>query len=67
MASRKWTCEAVGNLQVIGRTTLSKTRVFGTGQGTSEEEACREAKRDAVQKAPAGSYARHLKCRKCSQ
>jgi len=67
MAARKWTCRAVGNLQAIGRTKLLKTRVFGIGQAASEDEACREAKRDAVRQAPKGTYARHLKCMECSQ
>ncbi len=48
MTSRLWTCEAVGNLQKIGTTITPQMRVTGVGKGASEEEPCREAKKNAV-------------------
>lgn len=35
------------------------SRVIGTATGSSEDTACLAAKRDATQKAPRGTYARH--------
>lgn len=60
----KWFCTAQCNVQVIKPKPGSSppSRVSGSASGPSEEEACREAKRQATQSAPAGCYARHCKC-----
>lgn len=57
----KWFCEASCNLE--GTEPYCSGRVTGGASGTSEEAACREAKRSATQKAPRGCYARHCQCR----
>ena len=42
-------------------------RVTGSSSGHSNQnEACREAKRDATQKAPRHCYARHCQCSDCT-
>jgi hypothetical protein len=62
-AGSNWTCTASVNLQAIGDTVPPFERVSGNGVGTSEEEACRNAKRAAMQAARRGTYARHCRCR----
>ena len=59
----KWQCTASCNVQPIGNNWCPIARVFGQGSGPSEEAACRAAKRNATQSAPAGTYARHCQCR----
>jgi len=61
----RWQCSASCNVQPIpGRAPPTfPDRVSGTGSGSSEDDACREAKRDATQSAPPGTYPRHCQCR----
>jgi len=61
-STRNWTCEAQCNVQQIDRTVVCPDRVYGTATGSSEESACRGAKRDATQSTPRGCYPRHCKC-----
>jgi hypothetical protein len=58
--ARPWKCNAQCNVE--GTEPQCTGRVYGYAEGPSEEAACREAKRDATQKAPRGCYARHCKC-----
>jgi hypothetical protein len=58
----QWKCVASGNLQGIGGHVPSTARVTGEAYGKTEDEACRGAKRVATQRAPRGTYARHLQC-----
>ncbi len=58
-----WSCTASCNLQAIAAAVLPYERVTGSGVGSSEQEACRNAKRAATQAAPRGTYARHCRCR----
>ena len=58
--ARPWKCNAQCNVE--GTEPQCTGRVYGYAEGSSEEAACREAKRDATQKAPRGCYARHCKC-----
>jgi len=58
-----WSRTASCNLQAIAATMLPYERVTGSGVGSSEQEACRNAKREATQAAPRGTYARHCRCR----
>lgn len=37
-------------------------RVTGSGTGNTSDGACAAAKKDATQKAPRGTYARHCQC-----
>jgi len=60
-----WTCQASGNLDGPANNRYCTGRVTGFGDGHSEEDACRNAKRDAVHRAPRGCYARHLRCFDC--
>jgi hypothetical protein len=62
--ARPWKCDAQCNVE--GTEPQCTGRVYGSGEGPSEEAACRNAKRDATQKAPRGCYARHCKC-DCTQ
>jgi hypothetical protein len=57
----KWTCTASCNI-AGGNKPECTGRVTGSASGPSQEQACREAKRDATQKAPPGCYARHCQC-----
>jgi hypothetical protein len=59
-----WSCEAQCNVQAIPNKAPASfpDRVYGAGIGSSEGEACMNAKRVATQAAPAGTYARHCKC-----
>jgi RHS repeat-associated core domain len=59
--SPKWTCEARCNVQQIGRNPCPP-RAYGTGMGSSENEACLNAKRAAANSTPQGCYARHCRC-----
>jgi RHS repeat-associated protein len=58
----RWTCTASCNLQGIGNNPVPFPRVTGTGTGSSQDEACTNAKRAATQSAPRGTYARHCQC-----
>jgi hypothetical protein len=40
--------------------------LFGQGTGTSQNDACRNAKRDAEHNAPKGTYGRHCRCLDCN-
>ena len=64
--ARRWTCTASCNLQGIGNNPVPFPRVTGIGSGSSQPEACLNAKRAATQAAPRGTYARHCDC-DCSQ
>ncbi|MBI2386062.1 MAG: trypsin-like peptidase domain-containing protein [Elusimicrobia bacterium] len=61
ITSGKWQCKAICNVQVIGKTKCPE-RVYGRGGSSSEESACREAKRNATQSTPRGCYPRHCRC-----
>jgi RHS repeat-associated protein len=58
----KWTCEASCNVQQIDRKAFCPDRVTGGGGGSSQREACENAKRAATQSAPRGCYPRHCQC-----
>jgi len=58
----KWQCTASCNVQGIGNVNPTIDRVLGTGFGSTEVEACTNAKRAATQYAPTGTYARHCRC-----
>jgi hypothetical protein len=62
--AKPWNCSASCNVE--GTEPQCTGRVTGSASAKSENDACREAKRDATQKAPAGCYARHCQC-DCSQ
>lgn len=65
-AARTWSCDARCNVE--GTEPQCTGRVEGHSSGhPSEDEACREAKRDATQKAPRNCYARHCRCLNCTQ
>jgi RHS repeat-associated protein len=66
-ARNRWNCTASCNLQGIGDTNPPFERVTGTGSGSSQPEACLNAKRAATQAAPLGTYARHCQCACSSQ
>jgi RHS repeat-associated protein len=58
----RWTCTASCNLENFSNVPNAPARCTGSASGSSEEEACREAKRVATQSAPAGTYCRHCQC-----
>jgi RHS repeat-associated protein len=58
----KWSCTATCNIQNFSNVPNAPERVTGFGVGPSEEAACENAKRNATQQAPRGTYARHCKC-----
>ena len=60
---RGWTCQATCNVQKIRQRAKCPPRTHGSASGSSQEEACRNAKRVATQAAPSGCYARHCQCR----
>lgn len=62
--ARPWKCNSSCNVE--GTEPQCTGRVTGYGEGPTEGDACRSAKRDATQKAPRGCYARHCQC-DCSQ
>ena len=63
MARRMWRCTATCNVEVHkGAPPPPLPRVSGSGIGSSEDEACRNAKRQATQSAPRGTHARHCDC-----
>jgi hypothetical protein len=62
--ARPWKCSSSCNVE--GKEPQCTGRVTGSGEGPTEDAACRSAKRDATQKAPRGCYARHCQC-DCSQ
>lgn len=65
IATIQWSCDARCNVE--GTEPQCTGRVEGSSSGhPSEEIACREAKRDATQKAPRGCYARHCRCLNCA-
>ena len=59
-----WTCAAQCNVTAIPDKAPASfpERVYGAGSGSSEAQACDDAKRDATQKSPKGTYPRHCKC-----
>jgi RHS repeat-associated protein len=61
----RWVCHAKCNVQQINPDCICPPTVEGVAEGPSQEAACREAKRDATQKAPRGCYARHCRCPIC--
>jgi RHS repeat-associated protein len=63
-SGKPWQCKASCNVE--GTEPHCTGRVKGSASGSSENAACREAKRDATQQAPRGCYARHCQC-DCSQ
>jgi hypothetical protein len=63
MEKQTWTCEAHGYFQGIGGFAPPRETVQGVLEQAAARDACRNAKRDATQQAPPGTYARHLKCR----
>lgn len=66
-AKGKWTCSAQCNVEQINPCVICPPRVTGSGSGSSEQDACRAAKRAAVQSAPPGCYARHCYCFNCTK
>jgi RHS repeat-associated protein len=56
-----WQCHASCNVQAISAGQFPD-RVTGNATGSNEADACRAAKRSAIQNAPLGSYARHCRC-----
>lgn len=64
--AKLYTYTAQCNIQVIDakKAPNPPARVFGKGTGKTEDAACKAAKNDATQKAPAGTYARHCQCKK---
>jgi hypothetical protein len=64
LAGKPWQCTASCNVQAIeGKAPKTfPERVTGFGSNNSQDEACTIAKRDATQKAVAGTYARHCQC-----
>ncbi|ASK02847.1 TPA: RHS repeat protein [Citrobacter freundii] len=63
--SARWTCSSSCNVTVIDKSLDGKVplRATGSGKGSSQAEACENAKRDATQSAPRGTYTRHCQCR----
>ncbi len=65
-AAGRWSCKASCNVQGSAPECQNR-RVEGRSSGQpNQEAACREAKRDATQKAPRGCYARHCRCFDCN-
>ncbi len=62
--AKPWKCSASCNVE--GTEPQCTGRVTGGASGSSQESACRAAKRDATQKAARGCYARHCQC-DCTQ
>ncbi|HRQ65188.1 MAG TPA: RHS repeat-associated core domain-containing protein [Xanthomonadaceae bacterium] len=58
----KWTCAASCNVQQIDPLACCPPRTTGVGGGSNQNEACRNAKRDATQSTPRGCYSRHCQC-----
>jgi len=64
-ARGRWSCDASCNVE--GTESQCTGRVTGSSSGHPDEKtACREAKRDATQKAPRDCYARHCQCKNCT-
>jgi hypothetical protein len=61
-AQARWSCTATCNVQQIDKDAACPDRVTGSASGSSEEDACREAKRAATQSTPRGCYPRHCSC-----
>lgn len=61
----KWTCTASCNVQQIDPNACCPPRVSGIGYGSNQNEACRNAKRDATTSTPRGCYGRHCQCSTC--
>lgn len=64
--TRQWTCSASCNVQQIDRNVDCPPGTEGSGTGSNEAEACREAKASAVASTPRGCYSRHCQC-SCSK
>lgn len=60
--SGKWMCNASCNVENFSNVPNAPARVFGIGFGSSQADACENAKRNATQQAPRGTYARHCQC-----
>ena len=58
----RWSCTASCNLENFSNVPNAPARCTGSASGSSEDEACREAKRVATQSAPPGTYCRHCQC-----
>jgi hypothetical protein len=70
MAKQTVTCRARCNLHRTAATpagTQFPGHIDGIGSGPDQNKACRNAKRDAVNRRPPTSHARHCKCPKCSK
>lgn len=63
--AKTFTYTAQCNIQVIDpkKAPNPPARVTGKGTGKTADSACTAAKKDATQKAPAGTYARHCQCK----
>ena len=61
-AAARWSCSATCNVQQIDKDADCPDRVSGSASGSSEDDACREAKRAATQSTPQGCYPRHCSC-----
>jgi hypothetical protein len=58
----KWSCVASCNVQQIEQSVECPARVKGSATDSTEELACRSAKRVATQSTPQGCYPRHCRC-----
>jgi RHS repeat-associated protein len=58
----RWTCEASCNVENFSNVPNAPARCTGSASGSSEDDACREAKRVATQSAVPGTYCRHCQC-----
>nr|WSX47719.1 hypothetical protein OG409_01275 [Streptomyces sp. NBC_00974] len=62
---RAWKCKA--KCQLAGSGSQCSGYVWGAGSGANEDQAVKDAKRDAVNQAPRGCYARHCKAYDCTK
>jgi RHS repeat-associated protein len=62
----RWRCEASCHVNNFSDVPNAPLFVYGVGYGSSQPEACENAKRAATQSAPRGTYARHCQCYNCS-
>ena len=62
-ARGRWSCKA--RCSVYNLRTGDTTYIEGTGRGSSERDACQEAKSDANRRIPPGFNKRHCRCYDC--
>lgn len=66
IAAGRWSCKASCNVEGTADHCQNKRVTGSSSRQPNEATACREAKRDATQKAPADCYARHCRCYDCT-